>query len=555
MRLRFWVKQLPHIGNKAALPYLLFWTVLLAAGVMLGLVMNHRNQVLQYRSQIEQCLTAIEKSIPAQENRQNYVQSAPWLGLISVFFQNQGPYYLVFYEKKGQEVLWHQGIGTISQESLPAWSAENLPSQSQWIPFMEGQAVAYCTGDYGIFLCLNSQPQIFGNHIFLISGLALFIFGILAIAIWASGLVHLDKPTAKIQEALAYEKTLTEKIYRELQQLWQAYHSKHTEKSQDIQQAIAEANRIKINSGQDLQTTIEHLEQISLTFAEQGQKIKEMLTALAEMSSAAQSIASHATASVTTSIASEGDAKKGGEVVSQIIRHMNKITQTVSRSASVITELGERSDKIVDIINVIDDIADQTNLLALNAAIEAARAGAQGRGFAVVADQVRSLAEKTTHATKEISETLSSIQEKTNQAIAAMDEGIKEIDLGAGLAVQAGVSLRKIVSGAKRVTEMISAVVGAAEKQSQAASASSSLVVQIDRDMDKGCEGSKESVAYIHHLAEAMKELSGWMEQFQALWFAHFQQQEMFALAESSSQEWHRRSERIQETIRLLRES
>ncbi len=102
----------------------------------------------------------------------------------------------------------------------------------------------------------------------------------------------------------------------------------------------------------------------------------------------------------------------------QTIEGMNRIAQVVQESAKTIQELAKSSDQIGEIIGVIDDIADQTNLLALNAAIEAARAGEQGRGFAVVADEVRKLAERTTKATKEITDMIKGIQNDTKGAVA-----------------------------------------------------------------------------------------------------------------------------------------
>jgi methyl-accepting chemotaxis protein len=117
------------------------------------------------------------------------------------------------------------------------------------------------------------------------------------------------------------------------------------------------------------------------------------------------------------------NANAGGMVVGDTLKGMKNISDVVNSSAEKVKVLGSSSEKIGEIVNVIDEIADQTNLLALNAAIEAARAGEEGRGFAVVADEVRKLAERTSKATKEISMMVTQIQLDTTDAVASMDRG------------------------------------------------------------------------------------------------------------------------------------
>jgi methyl-accepting chemotaxis protein len=161
-------------------------------------------------------------------------------------------------------------------------------------------------------------------------------------------------------------------------------------------------------------------------------------------------------------------ATQGGKVVTATVEGMERISAVVRKSAKTVTDLGTSSDQIGEIINVIDDIADQTNLLALNAAIEAARAGEQGRGFAVVADEVRKLAERTTKATREISQMIQNIQTETRDAVAAMREGTAEVDSGIEQASAAGESLRQIVSISQEVTDTITAIANGSLQQAQA---------------------------------------------------------------------------------------
>ena len=141
------------------------------------------------------------------------------------------------------------------------------------------------------------------------------------------------------------------------------------------------------------------------------------------------------------------------KTVDGAVEQMKLIQTSVMQSADVITELGEESDRIGKIVDTISSIAAQTNLLALNAAIEAARAGEHGRGFAVVADEVRKLAEQSSESAGEIAGLITSIQDKSQKAVAVMQEGVDRVESGTKVVQDSGASFNEIAEMVRKVVE------------------------------------------------------------------------------------------------------
>jgi X-X-X-Leu-X-X-Gly heptad repeat protein len=180
-----------------------------------------------------------------------------------------------------------------------------------------------------------------------------------------------------------------------------------------------------------------------------------------------------------TMAASSGEiSDSGATVIGSAIQEMGSIAATVRNSSDSVAQLGEQSQQIASIVNVIREIADQTNLLALNAAIEAARAGEQGRGFAVVADEVRKLAERTTQSTQEIAAMVSQIQNGARHAVDSMNVGVSQVEEGVDLANKAGGSITEIKTGAARVGE---AVVGIADALREQTAASQDIARNVEQ--------------------------------------------------------------------------
>jgi methyl-accepting chemotaxis protein len=202
-------------------------------------------------------------------------------------------------------------------------------------------------------------------------------------------------------------------------------------------------------------------EQVAASSRQQSDQATQAAASIESLNAAFKDIA--ATAEEIEGAASEARAmaEQGNSVVATAVKGIQEVAQTVSESARMIADLGERSNQIGQILSVIKDIAEQTNLLALNAAIEAARAGEQGRGFAVVADEVRKLAERTASATSEISSMIGGIQSETSRAVAAMQKGSVQVAEGVNYANQAGDALhdinRSVAEAVNRIHEIATA--------------------------------------------------------------------------------------------------
>ncbi len=225
-----------------------------------------------------------------------------------------------------------------------------------------------------------------------------------------------------------------------------------------------------------------------------------------QMSASIQEVSATTNEVANQSARAASQAKAGNQSVNKAVEQMERIEQTVNKSAAVVAELGERSKAIGQIVATISGIAGQTNLLALNAAIEAARAGEQGRGFAVVAEEVRKLAEQSQEATKQISELIGGIQGDTEQAVAAMDNGTREVKLGAEVVNTAGQAFHEIVTLVEQVSDQVREVSSTIE---QMAIGSQQIVESVNR-ID---HLSKEAAGQAQTVSAATEEQSASMEE------------------------------------------
>ncbi len=194
---------------------------------------------------------------------------------------------------------------------------------------------------------------------------------------------------------------------------------------------------------------------------------------IGDMSTAIQQVAENSQEVSTSAISATNMAQDGGQQIEKAIKQIAIINNAVNSTAKIVGELGDKSQEIGQIVDLITNIASQTNLLALNAAIEAARAGEQGKGFAVVAEEVRKLAEESEEAAKRIALLIKQIQEESIKAVNAMQSGTKEVANGTEVVASAGEAFDHIINAVEKVNEQIQEM--SAASQEMAASAETAI--------------------------------------------------------------------------------
>ena len=213
---------------------------------------------------------------------------------------------------------------------------------------------------------------------------------------------------------------------------------------------------------------------------EQAASLEETASSMEELSSTVKHNAENAKQANQLGMGARDVAMKGGEVVNKVVITMASIN--------------ESSKKIVDIISVIEGIAFQTNILALNAAVEAARAGEQGRGFAVVAGEVRTLAQRSAAAAKEIK--------------ALIGDSVEKVSGGTKLVDEAGKTMGEIVTAVKRVTDIMAEISAASSEQSAGIDQVNKAVIQMDEVTQQNAALVEEAAAAAESMQEEAERLS-----------------------------------------------
>ncbi|MEO0576652.1 MAG: methyl-accepting chemotaxis protein [Pseudomonadota bacterium] len=254
----------------------------------------------------------------------------------------------------------------------------------------------------------------------------------------------------------------------------------------DLSQTVAEINQVSNSVDSGAAEISQANINLSQRTEEQSASLKMTSSSMDEMTATVKDNAESAKQANLLAIKAQQQAEEGGGVVEDAIAAMHQIN--------------ESSQKIADIISVIDEIAFQTNLLALNASVEAARAGDQGRGFAVVASEVRSLAGRSATAAKEIKNLI--------------DDSAVKVDEGSRLVNQSGETLSGIVDGVKKVTDIVGEIAEATEKQATGIDRINFSVTQMDELTQQNAGLVEEAAAASQTLSEQSEGLAGLVGRF-----------------------------------------
>ncbi len=212
-----------------------------------------------------------------------------------------------------------------------------------------------------------------------------------------------------------------------------------------------------------VEAMIKAIEEVTRGAHNQANSIEQATVMTHDILKAIRQVAESSQSGASAASEASQSAEQSRSAVEANLERMQLIKEKVDLAGGFVTKMGERSQKIGEIVETIEDFAEQTNLLAINAAIEAARAGEQGRGFAVVADEVRKLAEKSATATLEINKLITDVQDTVAEAVEAMQLSSQEVEAGVELSNQAGKALNEIMTTVQHIVVQVQDIAAASQ--------------------------------------------------------------------------------------------
>ena len=276
---------------------------------------------------------------------------------------------------------------------------------------------------------------------------------------------------------------------------------------EQLRELVTGINMTAITVADSAHETMSTTSQLAEASGRQAEQVRAVTDSINEIAASFDVMAERSRESSEVAERSVAIANNGSQMVQQTIRGMDTIRDQIQKTSKRIKRLGESSQEIGDIVELINGIAEQTNILALNAAIQSASAGGAGRGFAVVADEVQRLAERATNATRRIEMLVQNIQTDTAEAVVSMESTTSEVVNGAKKAEDAGEALGRIESVSQDLSRLIAEISQEAQAQSKMATKVAGEMKAIRDISIQTSEGTQQTARSMGTLANLVSQL------------------------------------------------
>ena len=370
---------------------------------------------------------------------------------------------------------------------------------------------------------LSQDYQSVGGAGYLLAAL----FGLLAIgSLVMLGLVNINETKSRARKSEEENGRNQEAILRlmdELGELAEGNLTINASVTEDITGAVADSINYTVeelrtlvrginNAAQQMDQAASQAGQVSDSLQQAARRqtveIEGTSAAVVSLAQSVQQVSGNAAESARVAEQSLAAAEKGQQAVANAIASMNGLREQIQETSKRIKRLGESSQEIGEIVELISDITEQTNVLALNAAIQAASAGEAGRGFSVVAEEVQRLAERSADATKQIAAIVKTIQSDTHDTVAAMEVSTQGVVEGAKLSDAAGQTLAEIGDVSKKLAGLIADISSATQSQAESTAKVAETmqdIKSISAQTSSGTQQTAESIGGMKQLAQDLK--------------------------------------------------
>ncbi len=274
-----------------------------------------------------------------------------------------------------------------------------------------------------------------------------------------------------------------------------------------VKSATNQVEATASNSGELVQTLIEGALQ-------QSEKMTDAIQRIQAMADSINAVSANARAAEATVQQATETVQMGNEMMTLTVEGIVSVRETVTETSKKVKYLGESSQKISTVVNLIKNFAEQTNVLALNASIEASRAGEEGKGFAIVAEEIRELAQQSAKATDDIEKLIFNIQRATSEVVAAMEVGTEQVVSGTKLVDETLLGLNQIFTANTQINQVVEEIVRATMEQSQNSALVTQTITEVANIADNTAKSASDVSASFEELLTVAQLLQESVSQF-----------------------------------------